>query len=124
MTIGLLVDEGKLEWDKPIKDYIPDFQMYNDILTNHITIRDVLSHRTGLPEHGWASFRRLSRKDCVAALRYLEPNHEIRVKHQYNNKMFMLPAYLLECITLFFFLNIKLDLLCFLRKNHLQWYAL
>jgi len=99
-SLGLLVDEGKLEWDKPIKNYIPDFKLYNDYLTESVTVRDLLCHRTGLPAHDWALHDpSLTRKDCVERLRYLEPNFDLRVKHQYNNKMFMLAAYVLECIT-------------------------
>ncbi|MHB1485154.1 MAG: serine hydrolase [Saccharofermentanales bacterium] len=100
MSLGLLVDEGKLEWDKPLKNYIPDFGLYDDFATQRATARDLLSHRTGVPGHDWAfNGCNLNRKECCERLRYLEPNMDLRVKHQYNNYMYMLAAYLVECIT-------------------------
>ena len=77
LSLGLLVDEGKLEWDKPIKNYLPDFKLYNQYLTDKVTIRDLLSHRTGLPAHDWAfNDRSLTRKECIDRLQYLEPNYD------------------------------------------------
>ena len=49
--MGLLVEEGKLEWDKPVKQYVPQIQFYNDDLTANITMRDMISHRTSISRH-------------------------------------------------------------------------
>ena len=46
-ALAILADEGKLDWDKPVKTYMPDFQLYDQEATNRITARDLLSHRTG-----------------------------------------------------------------------------
>ena len=48
VAIGMLIEEGKLEWDKPIRQYVPLTQFYNDELNNTVTIRDMLAHRTGI----------------------------------------------------------------------------
>ena len=53
MSFGLLVDEGKLEWDKPVRDYLPGWQMFDPVTTETLTVRDLLSHRSGLPSHDW-----------------------------------------------------------------------
>ena len=50
-AVGFLVEEGKLDWDKPIRNYVPQIQFYNDELTANVTIRDMLSHRTGISRH-------------------------------------------------------------------------
>ena len=50
-AVGLLVEEGKLEWDKPVKQYVPQIQFYNDDLTANITMRDMISHRTDMSRH-------------------------------------------------------------------------
>ncbi len=47
-ALGILVEEGKLEWDAPVVRYLPAFQMYDPWVTRHITVRDLLVHRSGL----------------------------------------------------------------------------
>ena len=51
VAVGLLVEEGKLEWDKPVRRFVPGIQFYNDELNATVTIRDMLSHRTGITRH-------------------------------------------------------------------------
>jgi CubicO group peptidase (beta-lactamase class C family) len=50
-AIGMLVEEGKLQWDAPVIRYLPDFAMYDPFVTREITIRDLLVHRSGLGLH-------------------------------------------------------------------------
>jgi len=49
VTVAAMVDEGKLDFDKPVRDYLPWFQMYDPVATSLITSRDLLTHRSGLP---------------------------------------------------------------------------
>jgi len=94
-TLGTLASEGKLDWDKPVRDYLPDFRMYTDELTARITPRDLVSHRTGLPRHDATWYRSgLTREEMYSRLRYLEPNRDLRQEFQYNNLMFMTAGYL------------------------------
>ena len=51
MGAAILVDEGLLDWDQPIRDVMPDFRLHDDYATQHANLRDLLSHRTGLPRH-------------------------------------------------------------------------
>ncbi len=51
VAVGLLVEEGKLRWDEPIKRFVPGIRFYNDDLDRSVTIRDMLSHRTGVTRH-------------------------------------------------------------------------
>lgn len=97
---GILVDEGKLEWDKPIIEYLPNFRLYNDYATTHTTLRDLLTHRTGLPRHDLVWYgASLTREQLYERLRYLKPSKDFRQLWQYQNLMFMTAGYLIEKIT-------------------------
>lgn len=98
-AVGMLVDQGKLEWDAPIKKYIPDFKMYDKEATENLSLRDCLCHRSGLPGYNflWDHFK--SRSELVSNLRYLKPNARFREKWQYNNLMYVLAGYVIETIT-------------------------
>lgn len=94
-TLGTLASEGKLEWDKPVREYLPDFRLSDDTLTARVTPRDLVTHRTGLPRHDATWYRSgLSREEMYSRLRYLEPNRDLRREFQYNNLMFMTAGYL------------------------------
>jgi len=100
-TLATLADEGKLDWDKPVRSYLPDFKLYDDYATLHITPRDLVTHRSGLPRHDmmWYNNHKWSRAEFVRRLRYLEPNKELRETFQYNNLMFLTAGYLVEELT-------------------------
>src|SRR3989304_2208622 len=51
VAAGLLVEEGKLDWDKRVRQFVPGIRFYNDELNASVTIRDMLSHRTGVTRH-------------------------------------------------------------------------
>src|SRR5580698_4395377 len=94
-SLGVLVDQGKLDWDKPVRDYLPDFKMWDPFATERMTPRDLVTHRSGLPRHDlmWYSSP-LSRQELFERLRYLEPNKDFRTTFQYQNLMFMTAGYL------------------------------
>jgi len=50
-TVGALVDDGLLEWEHPLRDYVPELQLYDAVVTDRRTVVDLLSHRSGLPRH-------------------------------------------------------------------------
>jgi CubicO group peptidase (beta-lactamase class C family) len=98
-AMAILVDRGQLEWDKPLREYIPWFKLYDPAATERITPRDIVCHRTGLPRHDFAWYgSSVTRKDAVAGMRYLEPNKDFRQLLQYNNLMFMVAGYLIEVV--------------------------
>ena len=51
VACGFLVEEGKLTWDKPVRDSVPSIQFYDDYLNQTVTLRDMLAHRTGITRH-------------------------------------------------------------------------
>ena len=94
-TLGILVDEGKLEWDKPIREYLPAFKLSDEVASERLTPRDLLTHRSGLPRHDNVWIRSpLSRQEMFDRLRYLEFSRDIRQTYQYNNLMVMTAGYL------------------------------
>ena len=101
LVMGALVDEGKLEWEKPVRDYIPWFKLYDPSATERITPRDLVTHRSGLPRHDavWYNNLGASREELVRRLAYLEPSADLRAKWQYNNLMFLTAGYLVETVT-------------------------
>lgn len=97
MCIALLVDEAKLDWDTPIRDYAPEFILADAYATQHMTIRDILSHRTGMPAHFWSSFRLdLTPLERVQRLKHLKFATSFRDKWEYNNTLYSAIAYLVE----------------------------
>src|SRR5213592_2274475 len=97
VLMGMLVDSGKLNWDKPVRDYLPDFQLHDELASEAMTPRDLVTHRSGLPRHDlfWYGAS-LSREEMYRRLRYLEPNVSFRSRWQYQNLMFMTAGYLVE----------------------------
>jgi len=87
--IGLLQKEDKIEYDKPVRTYLPELKFYNDAMDNLITVRDMMCHRTGLPRHdfSWYMFP-TTRDSLIYRIRFLEPTASVREKWQYNNFMF------------------------------------
>jgi CubicO group peptidase (beta-lactamase class C family) len=99
VSMGILVDEGKLEWDKPVRDYMPDFRMYDSYVTENMTPRDLLTHRSGLPRHDLVWYgSSLKRKELIDRLRYLEPSKGFRSAYQYQNLMYVTAGYLVGYI--------------------------
>jgi len=100
VSIAALVDEGKLKWDVPVKEYVPAINFSDDYAESRITMRDLLAHRSGLPQHYLMYFnRRLSREEIVDRLRFLEPSRGFREAFQYSNLNYMIAAYVLEKMT-------------------------
>ncbi len=95
MAMGILADRGKLDWDKPVRNYLPTFKLYDSYATEHITPRDLVTHRSGLPRHDGVWYGTpFTRQEIVERLQYLEPSHELRTVFQYQNLMYMTAGYL------------------------------
>jgi CubicO group peptidase (beta-lactamase class C family) len=85
-AIALLHDEGRLDWAKPVRDYIPEFRLNDPVATERVTVLDLLCHRTGLPRHDWVHEPGdLAPADMLGLMRHLELSRDIRSAFQYNN---------------------------------------
>ncbi len=97
MAAGMLVADGKLAWDEPIKRSVPNIRFFNDDLDREITLRDMLSHRTGVTRHDLMWYESpFTRKELWDRLRYLEPSAPIRTTFLYNNLMYTAVGYAIE----------------------------
>jgi len=99
-VMAALVDEGKLDWEKPIRTWIPWFKLQDPVATDRMTPLDLVTHRSGMPRHDslWYNAT-LGRREMVQRLQYLEPNKDFRTDFQYNNAMFLTAGFLTEEIT-------------------------
>ncbi len=97
VAAGMLVQEGKLTWDKPVRDSVPAIRFYNNQLNDAVTLRDMLSHRTGITRHDTIWYKSdFARKELFEKLVYLEPQEPMRETFLYNNLMFAAVGYLIE----------------------------
>jgi CubicO group peptidase (beta-lactamase class C family) len=95
LSVGLLVDEGRLAWDTPVREFLPSFRLYDSVASERVTPRDLLCHRTGVPRHDGTWFNsNFTREELMPRLRYLEPSRDLRTAYQYNNLMFMAAGFL------------------------------
>ena len=95
MSLAVLVDDGKLDWDVPVHEYLPRFALQDECASAGMTPRDLVTHRSGLPRHDLVWYNApLTRAELFERLRYLEPNAAFRSKWQYQNLMFLTAGYL------------------------------
>lgn len=99
-AIGKLVEQGKVAWDQPVRTYLPDFQLADNHATRHLTVRDLLSHLSGLPGHNllWISTG-FSEEAVYQRLRYLPSTADLRQKYQYSNLMYLVAGRLIERVS-------------------------
>lgn len=99
--LGLLEKDGKIDGDKPVREYLPELHFFNDELNTHVTIRDMMCHRTGLPRHdySWYLFNSSSKDSLLERIKYQEPTAPLRQTWQYNNFMFLAQGVITEKIT-------------------------
>lgn len=99
-ALALLVDEGRLDWTRPVRDYIPEFRLRDAVATERVTVRDLLCHHSGLPRHDWIWMPGdLSRQEMLAAMRHLEPARDIRTEFQYNNLAYNVAGIVIERVS-------------------------
>src|SRR6266571_3167233 len=97
VAAGLLVSEGKLTWDRPVRESVPTIRFYNDYLNNTVTLRDMLSHRTGITRHDLIWYRSdFTRKELFERLKYMEPKEQPRQVFLYNNMMYAATGQIIE----------------------------
>jgi CubicO group peptidase (beta-lactamase class C family) len=98
--LALLVDERRLDWKKPVRDYIPEFRLHDAVATDRVTVRDLLCHHSGLPRHDWIHLPGdFSPAQMLAAMRYLEPSDDIRSTFQYQNLGYLVAGMVAERIS-------------------------
>ncbi|MBV9215094.1 MAG: serine hydrolase [Acidobacteria bacterium] len=98
-SLAMLVDEGKLNWNDRVTKYLPDFQMYDPWVTSQLTVRDIVSHRSGLDTFSgdllWYDTT-YSTDEILRRVRYLKPVSDFRTRYGYSNLMFIAAGRVVE----------------------------
>jgi CubicO group peptidase (beta-lactamase class C family) len=101
-AVGILVDEGRLNWDDPVVRHLPGFQLYDPYVTQTVTIRDLLAHRVGL---GRMTGNRITwlpnrdRSELIYRMRYAEPEQTFRDGYVYSNVMYMVAGEVVAAVS-------------------------
>jgi CubicO group peptidase (beta-lactamase class C family) len=101
-ALAMLVDEGKLRWDDRVIDYLPDLRLYDAYATRELTVRDLLTHRTGLPGTDllWAvDENQYTMPEMIRRLRYVKPATSFRSTWSYQNVVYGIGGLLVEKIS-------------------------
>ncbi len=101
--LAMLVDEGKIAWDDPVYQRLPDFRMYDPYVSHEMTIRDLLTHRSGmgLGEGDLLFFPHTTytREDVIHQLRYMKPASSFRSRFAYDNLLYMTAGQIIPAVT-------------------------
>jgi CubicO group peptidase (beta-lactamase class C family) len=102
-AIGLLVEEGKLEWDAPVTRYLPWFQLSDPYVTREITVRDLLVHRSGLGLGGgdllWWPASTYTRKEIAHRIRSIPLATSFRSAYAYDNVLYLVAGEVIEAVS-------------------------
>lgn len=100
-TVGALVDEGLLAWDRPLRDYVPGVRLADPNASDRLTIVDLLAHRSGLPRHDltWLGQPGRSRAEIVRSLRFLPLSRDLRQEYQYCNLGYLAAGHVVEVLS-------------------------
>ena len=102
-ALGILVEEGKLQWDAPVVNYLPWFQMYDPFVTRELTVRDLLVHRSGLGlgagDLMWWPASTYDRREIARRLRYIKPATSFRTAYAYDNVLYSVAGELIEAVS-------------------------
>ena len=103
-ALAILVDQEKISWDDKVITHIPEFKMYNDYVTEEFTIRDLLTHRSGLGLGAgdlmvWPDGHNFTPKDIINNIQYLEPVSGFRTKYDYDNLLYIIAGEVIERVS-------------------------
>jgi len=103
-VLGMLVDEKKIKWDDKVRDYIPEFKLYSPYVTEEFTIRDLLTHRSGLGLGAgdlmfFPDSSNFELKDIIYNLRFLKQASGFRTKYDYDNNLYIVAGEVVARVT-------------------------
>lgn len=100
LVLGMLVDEGKMNWDDPVNKYVPELRLYEPYVTRELRVRDLLLHNTGLSstDYFWGAAD-FTWQEMIQKLVYVKPAYSFRSGFEYQNTMYMIAGVVIERIT-------------------------
>lgn len=97
VALGMAVDDGLLDWDDLVIDYLPTFRLSDPYRTTDLTIRDLVTHKTGMEGGNPAWWRsEFTRVELLSRLKYLQVSQKFRSGYYYNNLMYFVAGMVLE----------------------------
>jgi CubicO group peptidase (beta-lactamase class C family) len=100
MAVAMLVDQGKVKWDDRATDYLPELQLYDPYATRELTVRDLLTHRSGLTAADLMVFaEHMTRDSALHQVRYVKPTYSFRSHFGYSNLMYLAAGQLTARVT-------------------------
>lgn len=101
-SLAILIDEGKLKWDDKVTRLLPEFQLYDPWVTNEMTIRDLVTHRSGLDTFSgdllWYTTT-IPTDEMLRRVRYLKPVSSFRTRYGYQNLMYVAAGRVIEKVS-------------------------
>ncbi len=103
-ALAMMVEAGKLNWDDPVRKHIPEFQLHDPWVTEHFTVRDLVTHRSGMGLGAgdlmfFPEGNDFTVQDVIDNVKYLEPETSFRSKFAYNNNMFIVAGEVLKRVS-------------------------
>lgn len=103
-ALGILVEQGKIKWEDHVRDYIPELKLYDPYVTEHFTIKDLLTHRSGMGLGAgdlmfFPDSSDFTIKDIIYNLRFLQPVSEFRTKYDYDNNLYIVAGEVISRVT-------------------------
>ena len=103
-ALAMMVDAGKLNWDDPVRKHIPEFQLHDPWVTEHFTVRDLVTHRSGMGLGAgdlmfFPEGNDFTVQDVIHNVKHLEPETSFRSKFAYNNNMFIIAGEVLKRVS-------------------------
>ncbi len=93
LSLAILVNKEKISWDDKVIEYLPDFKLYNENVTRNFTIKDLLTHRSGLGSVSGGILwyhSDYTREEIIEKVAYLKPISDFRYNPAYQNIMYMI----------------------------------
>jgi CubicO group peptidase (beta-lactamase class C family) len=102
-SLAMLVDEKKIAWDDPVQKYLPWFQLYDPYVTRELTIRDLLTHRSGMGlgagDLMYFPHSTYTRDEILRRIRYIKPASSFRSRYAYDNALYMAAGQIIPAVT-------------------------
>ena len=104
LALGMMVDEGRLSWDDRVRDHLPEFKLYDAYVSENFTVRDLLTHRSGLGLGAgdlmfFPDGNNFTRREIIHNLRYLKPVSQFRTKYDYDNNLYIVAGEVLAKVS-------------------------
>ena len=100
LAMAMLVDEGKVNWDDPVIDHLPEFRLKDPYVTREVRIKDLLTHNAGLGNADvlWYGLK-LDSEEILRRMRFMEPSYSFRGGYRYQNLMYLVAGQLIERVS-------------------------